>query len=157
MFDKEAINRDFPAGVIIPGNSPLEEPYHKLGDARILLVDDQEHIRTLYRMELEDEGYTVVAIPSGFRILERIEQENPDIIVLDIRLMDVDGLDVLQKIKERYIHIPVGLCTAYEPFKYDMKNITADFYVIKSHDLTKLKRNIASTLERYWQKGKIAS
>jgi two-component system response regulator (stage 0 sporulation protein F) len=53
----------------------------------------------------------------------------------------------LQDIRNRFYNMPVVLCTAYDTFKEDMKSIAADFYVIKSFDLTELKNKIAMALE----------
>ena len=132
-----------------PVDSIPEEVFfkNKITAPRILLIDDEKHIRTLYKMELEDEGYSVVTTGSGFSVIDKIEKEKHDIIILDIKLNDSNGLDILSALKSRFRQMPVGLCTAYEPFKGDMKSIAADFYVVKSHDLTELKQNIASTLE----------
>ncbi len=115
--------------------------------AKILIVDDEEHIRFLYSEELSDEGYEVVTADSGYQLLERIEQEKPDLIILDIKMVDYNGLDLLQDIRNKYYDLPVILCTAYDTFKEDMKSIAADFYVIKSFDLTELKNKIKMALE----------
>ncbi len=115
--------------------------------AKILIVDDEEHIRQLYSEELMEAGYEVATAESGFKILERIEKEKPDLIILDIKMADESGLDVLQEIRNKYYNLPVVLCTAYDTFKEDMKSIAADFYVIKSFDLTELKNRIAMALE----------
>lgn len=115
--------------------------------AKILIVDDEEHIRFLYAEELADEGYEVATADSGFKILERIEQEKPDLVVLDIKMVDYNGLDILQDIRNKYYDLPVILCTAYDTFKEDMKSIAADFYVIKSFDLTELKNKVKMALE----------
>jgi len=115
--------------------------------AKILIVDDEEHIRQLYSEELMEAGYEVATAESGFKILERIEKEKPDLIVLDIKMADESGLDILQEIRNKYYNLPVVLCTAYDTFKEDMKSIAADFYVIKSFDLTELKNRIAMALE----------
>jgi DNA-binding response OmpR family regulator len=114
---------------------------------KILIVDDEEHIRFLYSEELTDEGYEVVTADSGFQLLERIEAEKPDLIILDIKMVDYNGLDLLQDIRNKYYDLPVILCTAYDTFKEDMKSIAADFYVIKSFDLTELKNKIKMALE----------
>jgi len=114
---------------------------------KILIVDDEEHIRFLYSEELTDEGYEVVTADSGYKLLERIEQEKPDLIILDIKMVDYNGLDLLQDIRNKYYDLPVILCTAYDTFKEDMKSIAADFYVIKSFDLTELKNKIKMALE----------
>jgi DNA-binding response OmpR family regulator len=115
--------------------------------AKILIVDDEEHIRFLYSEELSDDGYEVITADSGLGLLERIAQEKPDLIVLDIKMVDYNGLDLLQDIRNKYYDLPVILCTAYDTFKEDMKSIAADFYVIKSFDLTELKAKIKMALE----------
>jgi two-component system response regulator (stage 0 sporulation protein F) len=115
--------------------------------AKILVVDDEEHIRFLYAEELTDEGYDVVTAESGYLLLERIEEERPDLVVLDIKMVDYDGLDLLQDVRNRFYNLPVVLCTAYDTFKEDLKSIAADFYVIKSSDLTELKIKIVMALQ----------
>jgi DNA-binding response OmpR family regulator len=114
---------------------------------KILIVDDEEHIRFLYSEELSDEGYEVATADSGYQLLERIEEEKPDLVILDIKMVDYNGLDLLQDIRNKYYDLPVILCTAYDTFKEDMKSIAADFYVIKSFDLTELKNKIKMALE----------
>lgn len=114
---------------------------------KILVVDDEKSIRLLYQEELADEGYDVVTAESGHRLLEKIEEEGPDLIVLDIKMMEYNGLNLLQDIRNRYYNLPVILCSAYEVFKQDMKAIAADAYVVKSSDLTQLKRAIGRALE----------
>ena len=115
--------------------------------AKIMVVDDEEHIRLLYSEELKEEGYDVITADGGHKLLERIESEKPDLVVLDIKMVDYDGLDLLQDIRNRFYDLPVILSTAYDTFKEDMKSIAADFYVIKSFDLTELKNKIAMALE----------
>ncbi|KMY66725.1 chemotaxis protein CheY [Desulfocarbo indianensis] len=115
--------------------------------AKILIVDDEEHIRFLYSEELTDEGFDVITADSGEGLLERIENEKPDLVILDIKMVDYNGLDLLQDIRNKYYDLPVILCTAYDTFKEDMKSIAADFYVIKSFDLTELKNKIKKALE----------
>ena len=115
--------------------------------AKILIVDDEEHIRYLYSEELSDAGYDVITAESGYLLMEKIEEEKPDLVVLDIKMVDYNGLDLLQDIRNRFYDLPVVLCTAYDTFKEDMKSISADYYVIKSFDLTELKNKIALALE----------
>ncbi len=115
--------------------------------AKILIVDDEEHIRYLYSEELSESGYEVITADSGYKLMERIEEEKPDLIVLDIKMVGYDGLDLLQDIRNNFYDLPVVLCTAYDTFKRDMKSIAADFYVIKSFDLTELKSKVAMALE----------
>jgi two-component system response regulator (stage 0 sporulation protein F) len=118
-----------------------------MANKKILIVDDEEHIRFLYSEELKEEGYDVITAESGHRLLERIKQEKPDLVVLDIKMVDYNGLDLLQDIRNEYYDLPVVLCTAYDAFKEDIKSVAADFYVVKSFDLTELKKKIARALE----------
>lgn len=115
--------------------------------ARILIVDDEEHIRTLYTLELEDEGHEVLALASGKGLPVEIERFKPNVVVLDIKMVDVSGLDVLQEVRDKYYDLPVILCSAYGSYKGDLKSIAADYYVVKSSDLTELKEKIQSALE----------
>jgi DNA-binding response OmpR family regulator len=110
--------------------------------AKILIVDDEEHIRYLYSEELSDAGYEVITAENGYMLLEK-----PDLVVLDIKMVDYNGLDLLQDIRNKFYDLPVVLCTAYDTFKENMKSIAADFYVIKSFDLSELKNKIAMALE----------
>jgi two-component system, response regulator, stage 0 sporulation protein F len=114
---------------------------------KILVVDDEEHIRLLYSEELKEAGYEVITAESGYKLLERIDEEKPDLIILDIKMVDYNGLDLLQDIRNRFYDLPVILSTAYDTFKEDMKSIAADFYVVKSFDLTELKKKIGLALE----------
>ncbi|GAB4256836.1 MAG: response regulator [Deferrisoma sp.] len=115
--------------------------------ARILIVDDEEHIRTLYTLELEDEGHEVLALETGKDIVPHVEEFRPDVVILDIKMVDVSGLDVLQELRNRFYDLPVILCSAYGSYKGDVKSVAADYYVVKSSDLTELKRKIQQALE----------
>ena len=117
--------------------------------AKILVVDDEEHIRLLYSEELAEAGYEVITAADGYKLTERIEKEQPDLVILDIKMIDYNGLDLLQEIRNKFYDLPVILCTAYDTFKEDIKSIAADFYVIKSFDLTELKKKIAKALETH--------
>ena len=115
--------------------------------ARILVVDDEEHIRFFYREELSGEGHKVWTVATGHELLKRISHIRPEVVVLDIKLVDYDGLELLQEIRNQYHDLPVILCTAYDTYKEDPKSIAADYYVVKSFDLAQLKRAIEKALE----------
>ena len=114
---------------------------------KILIVDDEELIRMLYADELQEEGYGVITCGEGSKLMDLIEMESPDVVVLDIQLGEHNGLDLLQDIRNTYYNLPVILCTAYSPYKYDLKSIAADYYVLKSSDLSELKSRIRMALE----------
>jgi DNA-binding response OmpR family regulator len=114
---------------------------------KILVVDDEAHIRMLYSEELAEDGYEVVTAENGQNLLEKIEAEKPSVVVLDIKMVDYNGLDLLQDIRNKFYDLPIILCSAYDTFKDDMKSIAADHYVVKSFDLTELKSRIKEALE----------
>ncbi|MBN2033101.1 MAG: response regulator [Deltaproteobacteria bacterium] len=109
---------------------------------KILIVDDDLAIRILYAEELIEEGYEVVTYDGGKDLLNVINEETPDLVLLDIRLGEESGLDILQDIRNTYYNLPVILCTAYQDFKYDLKSIAADYYVLKSSDMKDLKLKV---------------
>ena len=74
-------------------------------------------------------------------------QGDRDTVILDIRLTDYDGLDLLQEIRARHHDLPVILCSAYDTYREAAKAFAADYYVIKSFDLGTLKQPIQRAIE----------
>jgi DNA-binding response OmpR family regulator len=68
-------------------------------------------------------------------------------VVLDIRMEDCNGLDLLQEIRNAYQDLPIILNTAYDSYREDVKSIAADHYVVKSFDLAELKAKLAMTIK----------
>jgi CheY-like chemotaxis protein len=116
----------------------------------ILVVDDEENIRWLYREELEDEGYKITDAASGEEALEIVPELKPDLVVMDIKMPGISGVDTLIKIKEIDKDIPVILCSAYGDYKQDFSTWASDAYVVKSASLDELKMAITKVLsQRY--------
>ena len=113
----------------------------------ILVVDDEENIRFLYKEELTDEGYEVILAGNADEALEKIGQQRPDLITVDIKMPGMDGLEFLQKLKEEEKEIPVILCSAYGSYKQDFRVWASDAYVVKSADLSELKGAIKDILD----------
>ena len=115
---------------------------------KILVVDDEENIRWLYKEELEEEGYKIVAAASGEEALEKITTSKPDLVVMDIKMPGISGVDTLIKIKEIYKNIPVILCSAYGDYKQDFSTWASDAYVVKAASLDELKKAITNVLKK---------
>jgi CheY-like chemotaxis protein len=116
---------------------------------KILVVDDEKHIRMLYQEELESDGYAVATTDGEEAIEGVLARENPAVVILDIRLgPNKSGLDLLQVIRSLDAKLPVILCTAYDSFQHDLKSIAADYYVVKSVDLFELKDKVRQALAR---------
>ena len=113
---------------------------------RLLIVDDEENIRILFKEELEDEGYEVETASNGFTALEKFKKGVFDLIVLDIKMPGMDGIQVLNEIKNINKDQPVILCSAYGEFKQDFSSWVSDEYVVKSADTGELKQTIKSIL-----------
>ena len=113
----------------------------------ILVVDDEENIRFLYKEELTDEGYEVILAGNAEEALEKIGLQRPDLITVDIKMPGMDGLEFLQKLKEEEKEIPVILCSAYGSYKQDFRVWASDAYVVKSADLSELKGAIKDILD----------
>lgn len=120
-----------------------------MGKGRLLIVDDEESIRLLYQQEFLDEGYDVLLASSGEEALEILEKEPVDLVILDIRMKEMSGLEALQHIVKEKKNLPVILCSAYSSYQDDFSSWLADAYVIKSSDLTELKEEVKRLLEKY--------
>ena len=114
---------------------------------RILVTDDEEGIRQLYKEELEEEGYAVELAESGEEALEKLNQGKPDVVILDLKMRGMGGLEVLEQIRKEDKELPVIICTAYGEYKRDLSTWASDAYVVKSSDLNNLKRVIREMLE----------
>ncbi|OGC96284.1 MAG: hypothetical protein A2W25_03955 [candidate division Zixibacteria bacterium RBG_16_53_22] len=104
----------------------------------VLIVEDEQHLLDLYSDELSDAGFQVRPISSGKEALDWIKKERPGVVVLDIKLADMEGLRVLEMIKDHDRTIPVILNSAYAVYKADFSSWMADDYVVKSSNLTEL-------------------
>ena len=120
-----------------------------MGAKKVLVVDDEKHIRMLYQEELESDGYVVATSDGEEPILSVLEREKPAVVVLDIKLGPTrSGLDLLQEIRGKDQLIPVILSTAYDSFQHDLKSIAADYYVVKSVVLTELKSKVSQAMAK---------
>jgi two-component system, response regulator, stage 0 sporulation protein F len=109
---------------------------------KILLVDDEESIQLLYQEEFEEEGYRVIPALNGEEALMKYKGDTPDIVILDIQMPGMNGIEVLRQMKMIDSTIPVILSSAYPEFKQDLGAWASEEYVVKSADLDDLKRAV---------------
>jgi len=112
----------------------------------ILIVDDEDNLRKLFTAELAEEGYIVVSAASGEEALAALGDTKPDLITLDIKMPGMGGMAALAAIREKAPHIPVIMLTAYPEFKSDFNLWAADAYIVKTSDLSELKKKVAFLL-----------
>jgi CheY-like chemotaxis protein len=114
---------------------------------KVLCVDDDLSLLELYRDELSDEGYTVTLAKDGKEALSKFEKEKPDVVVMDIRMPVMDGIEALTDMLGKDRQVSVILNTAFPQYKENFMTWGAEAYVLKSSDLTELKQKIREVLE----------
>lgn len=113
---------------------------------KILVVDDEENIRLLFKEELEEEHYQVEVASNGYDALEKLKNAHFDLVVMDIKMPGMDGIQALNEIKNINKDQPVILCSAYGEFKQDFSSWVSDGYIVKSADTSELKQTIKNVL-----------
>jgi DNA-binding response OmpR family regulator len=114
----------------------------------ILVVDDDEAIRTLLQEELEEEGYKVLIATNARDALKLVAAEPLDLVILDIRMPGMDGLEALPRILGIKEGLPVIMNTAYSQYQDSFMSWAADAYVVKSSDLTELKEKVKELIQK---------
>jgi two-component system, response regulator, stage 0 sporulation protein F len=114
----------------------------------ILVVDDDDAIRTLLQEELEEEGYKVLIATNARDALKMVAAEPLDLVILDIRMPGMDGLEALPRILGIKEGLPVILNTAYSQYQESFMSWAADAYVVKSSDLTELKEKVKELVDK---------
>ena len=121
--------------------------------AQVLLVEDECNLRMLYRLELQAEGHEIVEAASGAEAVRVLKSGQPlQAVILDLNLPDVRGWQLLNLISAHRPNLPAIINTAYGDFLQDMRDWRADAYVVKSSDLTNLKKALARCLSAAWQR-----
>ena len=115
---------------------------------RILCVDDDLALLRLYRDELAEEGYEVILAKDGKEAVKKFGEQKPDLVIMDIRMPQMDGIETLNVILGKDRQVPVILNTAYVQYKENFMTWGAEAYVIKSSDLTELKEKIRDVLSQ---------
>jgi two-component system response regulator PilR (NtrC family) len=115
----------------------------------ILIVDDERSIVELLSVILKKEGYAVITNPGTPSIFEDIEQKDFDLLISDIKMPQVDGMEVLRRVKEEKPTVPVIMITAYASVKQAVEalRLGAMDYVMKPFDIEEIKVLVANGLE----------
>lgn len=113
---------------------------------RILVVDDEEAIRLLYKEELSEAGYDVDVAPDGAEALRKVQQTRPDLLTVDLRMPGMDGIELLSRVRAIHRDLPIIISTAYGDLRSEFGTWASDAYVTKSADLQELKDKIREFL-----------
>jgi DNA-binding response OmpR family regulator len=130
-----------------------EECSLKEGSHKIMVVDDEADIVFILRCMLRRQGYEVIEAFSGEECLERIEEEKPDLVIMDIMMPGLDGWEVCKKIKENYntSAIPVSMLSvkkSSEDRKKSLEYAHADEHLVKPIELHTVINTVESLLRK---------
>jgi CheY-like chemotaxis protein len=114
--------------------------------AQILLVEDQPNQRELYAEELTDCGYDVKVASNGIEAMELFKRHKPALVVMDILLPGMNGIEVIERMLEIDPQLPIIVHSAYSSPSHDFITWFARAYVVKSGDLQELKNQIQKAL-----------
>ncbi len=114
----------------------------------ILLVEDDKNQCLLYEQELRLEGYEIVTAADGKEALEKAQEQPLDMVIMDVNLPKMDGIEAIGRILSKSKDIPIIINTAYSIYKDNFMSWAADAYIVKSSDLTELKNKIKELLTR---------
>lgn len=125
---------------------------------RILLVEDESHLRDALKLNLEMEGYEVVPTGNGRQALELFEGQHFDLLLLDVMLPEVDGIEITEKVRLTNVEVPILLLTAKDMSQDRVQGLKkgADDYLTKPFNLEELLLRISKLLQRSQrQKGEL--
>jgi DNA-binding response OmpR family regulator len=115
----------------------------------VLVVDDEQEIRDLLDSFLTAQGYEVILAADGKEAIELAGTENPQAIILDIKMPGIDGIEVCKRLKEKEETrlIPVIMITGFEDNKIEALEMGADDFVNKPFDMAELSIRVKSVLQ----------
>jgi len=118
---------------------------------KIMIVDDEEDIRISVGQIFEISGYEVTKAEDGNDCINKLEQETPDIVILDIMMPGMSGWDVAARIKEnpKWNNIPIVFLTAKgDEMSIGMGGLASEEYIVKPFDIIKLKERVEEILNK---------
>jgi two-component system, OmpR family, KDP operon response regulator KdpE len=120
---------------------------------KVLVIDDEPPIRKLLRMGLSAHGYEILEAPNGRVSLELLEQKKPDLVILDLGLPDMQGLELLRTIRARNEGVPIVVLSSRgdEASKVQALDLGADDYVTKPFGMDELLARMRAALRHQLQ------
>jgi two-component system, response regulator, stage 0 sporulation protein F len=118
-----------------------------LGKRKVLIADDDDDSRTMLALLLEHEGWEVREARNGQEALEKVTQEQPDVLILDNRMPELTGVEVYQQLQERGIKLAVVLATAYGYLEELASSLGITYFITKPFDLDKLLNIVESAYQ----------
>lgn len=113
---------------------------------KILIVDDHAGIVRLLSLEIKQRGYNVMTASNGKKALEMIEVERPDLILLDIVMPEMNGFEMLARVRE-FSNIPIIIHSFDEHNRETALKLGANDFILKPYDMERLSENLERVLD----------
>jgi len=111
----------------------------------IMVIDDERDVLAYLDAALTVEGYRVTGVISGAEAVDLMQTDTPDIIILDLRMPDMNGIEILQSVRKSFPDMPVIVCSALRSYKRDFEIISGNVaaFLEKPIDFDRLTEVIA--------------
>jgi len=112
----------------------------------VVVIDDERDILTCMDEVLTAEGYRVTGVVSGAEALDLLAEDPPDLVILDLRMPGMNGLEVLQAIRRTHAALPIVVCSALGSYHNDIEILSANVaaFLDKPMDLEKMIETVAA-------------
>lgn len=130
-------------------NSDIKESKAR-DNITILVVEDEENVRNLYTTVLGEEGHKVFTASNGTEAIEKVEKEVFDLLILDLKMPDIHGIEILKRIKKKLEGVSVIIVTAYPSLESSIEAIKLGIYdyIIKPFGTKQLKLVLKRAVEK---------
>ena len=114
----------------------------------VMVVDDEHDILACLNEALTSEGYQVTAVVTGVEAVDTLATEAPDLVILDLRMPGMSGLEVLRAIRRTYPELPVVICTALSSYRndFDILDANVSAFLEKPIDLEELLSTVRDAI-----------
>lgn len=128
----------------------LSEPPEREGSTRVLVVDDETNITDLVSLSLRYEGFEVTSAHDGRGALRAVRELKPELVILDVTMPDIDGLEVVRRMRAENLWMPVIFLTARDAIEDKIAGLTVggDDYIAKPFSLDELIARVHATVRR---------
>jgi two-component system response regulator (stage 0 sporulation protein F) len=115
---------------------------------KILCVDDERSILLLFKEEFSEDGYEVILATNGKEALMKYQTEHPQLVILDMRMPGIDGIEALSTILGKDRQASIVIYSAFPQYRENFMTWGAEAYLLKSSDLGELKQKVREVLDK---------
>ena len=115
---------------------------------KILCVDDELSILLLFKEEFSEDGYEVILATNGKEALMKYQTEHPQLVILDMRMPGMDGIEALSTILGKDRQASIVIYSAFPQYRENFMTWGAEAYLLKSSDLGELKQKVREVLDK---------